>query len=310
VFEEIKSFFVKRNNLNPALDSQENNALAYSQDSFVEPRTSTIVIANQKGGCGKTTTAINLSAALAMKGFKVLIIDLDSQSHASLGLGIDLDNLELSIYDVLVRNVELERVVIPTYMSKLDIVPALPMLSGAQLEIADLLGREGILRTAIHKMLNIGKKEYDYILIDCSPSLNLLTINGLVAAQYVLIPLQTHYFSLEGMKELFATIKIVRERLNFQMQILGILPTLFDSRTRMNKDFLEQIKDYFKDNVFNSLIRMNIKLAEASANRKSIFDYAPDSNGAEDYASLSEEIITLSKPNKILKDNGTKSKAL
>nr|MBC8359177.1 ParA family protein [Candidatus Aminicenantes bacterium] len=257
---------------------------------------SVIAIANQKGGCGKTTTCINLSACLAKKGFKVLIIDLDAQSHASLGIGVDVDNLSYSIYDVIVKNLELEHTIVPTYIKDLDVASASSMLTGAQLEIADLLGREGILRTSIYKMLNTNVKNYDYIIMDCSPSLNLLTINGLVAAQSILIPIQTHYFSLEGMKELFSTMKIVKERLNFQLEIMGILPTLFDARTRMNRDILLEIKDYFKDKVFQTVIRMNIKLAEASLNKKSIFDHAPGSNGAHDYSALTEEIVSLTQP--------------
>ncbi|MFH1846794.1 MAG: ParA family protein [Candidatus Omnitrophota bacterium] len=254
---------------------------------------SIICIANRKGGCGKTTTAINLSAALANKGFKVLLIDIDSQSHASLGVGINVDNIDYSIYEVMVKNVDMEYAVRSTYKKNLDIVPATPLLSGAQLEIADLLGREGILRNAIYKMINTSEKEYDYIVIDCSPSLNLLTINGLVASKHVLVPIQTHYFALEGMRELFSTISIVKGRLNSNLKILGILPTLYDGRTKMNKDIYLQLKEYFPDKVFKAAIRVNITLAEASAHKKSIFDYAPDSNGAKDYAALTEEILAL-----------------
>jgi len=180
------------------------------------------------------------------------------------------------------------------------------MLSGAQLEIADLLGREGILRTAVYKMINTGRAVYDYVIIDCSPSLNLLTINALVTANFILVPIQTHYFSLEGMREIFSTIRIVKERLNMGLQILGILPTLFDRRTRMNREILSQIQDYFKDKVFQSVIRMNIKLAEASANRKAIFDYAPSSNGAKDHAALAKEVISLTKPQEMVEADGAK----
>lgn len=297
MFEDFKTLLFRRDNKKRPEELQTGSIDMFSSVQMnSNPKTSLIVVANQKGGCGKTTTCINLSACLAKKDFKVLLIDLDAQSHASLGIGIDVDNLIYSTYDVLVKNLELERAIAPTYIKNLDIIPATSMLTGAQLEIADLLGREGILRTAVYRMLNTNVKNYDYIIMDCSPSLNLTTINGLVAAQSILIPIQTHYFALEGMKELFSTVKIVKERLNSQLEILGILPTLFDTRTRMNKDILQQIKDYFKDRVFQSVIRMNIRLAEASLNKKSIFEYAPASNGAQDYLALTEEVISLTRP--------------
>jgi len=250
-----------------------------------------VAICNQKGGCAKTTTAVNLSGCLAQKGYKVLLIDLDPQANASLGLGVDVANLEKSIYDVLLNNVALESIIQNTTIENLDIAPANSILSGAQLELASILGRETVLRIALRKLILI--KEYDFIILDCSPSLNLVTINALTAANSVLIPIQTHYYSLEGMKELFSTIDIVKERLNFELEILGILATLFDTRTRISHQMLSQIRDYFKDVVFNTVIHNNVKLCEAPIYKKPIHVFAPDSRGARDYWNLSEEFITL-----------------
>jgi chromosome partitioning protein len=289
-------FFIwnRRKNSIDFRSNKKKNLYAASSNSV--QRTNCISIVNQKGGCGKTTTCINLSACLARKGFKVLVIDLDPQSHASLGIGVEADDLAYSIYDVMVKDVSLEQAIQATYMVNLDIVMGSSLLSGAQLEIADILGREGILRTKVYEMLNAANRNYDYIIVDCSPSLNLLTINSLVATQYVLVPIQAHYFSLEGMKSLFSTIKIVKDKLNPQLEILGILPTLFDDRTRMSNEILDQIKDYFQEKVLQAVINMDIKLVEASFNKKSIFEYAPDSDAARDFMDLTEELISLTKP--------------
>lgn len=255
-----------------------------------ELKNTVIAICNQKGGCAKTTTAVNLSAILGEKGYRVLLIDLDPQAHASLGLGVDTEKLERSIYDVLVNNINLESVIHKTGFKNLDIAPATPVLSGAQLELADILGRETVLKIALRKLRLVN--QYDFILIDCSPSLNLITINALTAARFVFVPIQTHYYSLEGMKELFSTIEIVKERLNFELETLGILATLFDMRTKINHQVLAQIRDYFKDVVFNTVIHNNVKLCEAPIYKKPIHIYAPVSKGAMDYGSLSDEFIT------------------
>ncbi len=294
MFEDLKNFFRKN-----ALESYRRNENEFEMDPVEEqkpPKSTIIAVVNQKGGVGKTTTCINLAAGLAMKNFKVLIIDLDPQSNASLGLNVNVDQFSSSIYDVLVHNLDLEQAIVPTYVKNLDIAPASSLLTGAQLEIADLLGRERLLRTSVWKMLNSHARHYDFILLDCSPSLNLLTINGLVAAQCVLIPIQAHYFSLEGMKELFSTLKVVRDRINSELEILGILPCIVDVRKKLSRDMLEQLKEYFKERMFKSVIRMNVTLAEASSQGKSIFDFSPQCNGAKDYAQLVEEVISVTRP--------------
>ena len=294
MFEDLKAFFTRN-----SLESYRLNGHDPSSDVLYNKptnKTTIIVIVNQKGGVGKTTTCINLASGLARKNFKVLIIDLDAQSNASLGLNVNTDQYSTSIYDVMVNNLDLEQVIVPTYVKNLDIAPASSMLTGAQLEIADLLGRERLLRTSVCKMLNAHVRYYDYILMDCSPSLNLLTINGLVAAQCVLVPIQAHYFSLEGMKELFSTLKVVRDRINSELEILGILPCIVDIRKKLTRQMLDQLKDYFKEKMFQNVIRMNITLAEASSHGQNIFDFNPYCNGAKDYGQLVEEVIRLTKP--------------
>lgn len=261
-----------------------------------------IAVTNQKGGCAKTTTAVNLAGCLAERGFRVLVIDLDPQAHASLGLGLDKDNIDRTIYDVLMNNVSLCDVISKTQVEGLDAVPSNSVLSGAQLELATVLGRESVLRIAVRKMLL--KKDYDFIIFDCNPSLNLVTINALVAADSILIPIQTHYYSLEGMKELFSTIDIVRERLNPDLQILGILATLYDTRTKISAKMLGQIREYFKGMVFNTVIRNNVKLCEAPIFKKPIHVYDNRSLGARDYFDLADEIVAKTQKCEVRIDAG------
>jgi chromosome partitioning protein len=296
MFEYFESLFNRNKKEGRQNTAAEGMRVFPSSRINAETKTSIIVIANQKGGCGKTTTCINLSTALAKMGLKVLIIDLDAQAQASLGVGINTDQLKYSVYDVMVKNLELESVIVPTNIQNLDIAPACSMLTGAQLEMASLLGREWILRTSINKMINTPTTNYDYIIMDCSPSLNLTTINGLASAQFILIPAQTHYFSLEGMKELLSTIKVVKERLNPQLQILGILPTLYDIRTRISREILGQMKKHFKDKIFRTAIHTNIKLVEAQVHQQSIYEFAPNSNGVRDYLALTEEVVARTRP--------------
>ena len=292
MFDDLRSFFKR----SPQDGIRNGRDFGDASGERSVKQTTIIAVVNQKGGVGKTTTCINLAAGLAKRDFKVLIIDLDPQSNASLGLDVNTDHFSSSIYDVLVNNLDLEQAIVPTYVKHLEIAPATSLLTGAQLEIADLLGRERLLRTSIWKMLNARIRHYDYIFLDCSPSLNLLTINGLVAAQFVLIPIQAHYFSLEGMKELFSTLKVVKDRINSELEILGILPAIVDLRRKLSQQMIDQLKDYFKEKMMKTVIRMNAAIAESSAHGKSIFDFNPHCNGARDYAQLVEEVITLTRP--------------
>jgi len=296
MFDELKKI-VKRMNgsekpsADPSQASIRSIAPQISEGSpkFVSVSRQIVAVTNQKGGCAKTTTAVNLAACLAEKGYKVLVVDLDPQAHASLGLGVDKDNIDRTVYDVLINNVELSEVILRTQVERLDIAPSNSLLSGAQLELASILGRESVLRIAVRKLLL--RKDYDFIFFDCNPSLNLVTINALVAADSILVPLQTHYYSLEGMKELFSTVEVVRERLNPDLHILGIVATLYDTRTKISAKMLEQIRDYFKEKVFNTVIRNNVKLCEAPIYKKPIHIYDRNSAGAQDYFSLTEEVI-------------------
>lgn len=288
MFEDLKIFF-RNPNGSPGSPRREDAPGRNDRKRAI------ISVVNQKGGVGKTTTCINLAAGLAKRDFKVLIIDLDPQSNASLGLGVDTDHYSTSIYDVLVHNVDLDQAIVPTYQKNLEIAPAASMLTGAQLEIADLLGRERLLRTAIYKMLATSSRQYDYILMDCSPSLNLLTINGLAASQFVLVPIQAHYFSLEGMKELFSTLKVVKDRINPELDVLGILPAIVDVRRKLSREMIGQLKEYFKEKMLATVIRMNAALAEAAAEGRSIFDFSPQSSGARDYAQLVDEVVALTR---------------
>lgn len=254
-----------------------------------------IAIVNQKGGCGKTTTAVNLSACLAARGYRTLLIDLDPQSNASLGLGIEASNGK-SIHQILVdEEFQARDAICPTGVYSLDIIPANIVLSGADLDLANALGRESILNSKLEPI----KGNYDFIIIDCAPSLSLLTVNALAVADEVLIPIQVHYYSLEGMKLLFQTINIVKSRLNFRLSILGILPTFYDQRTAICQDVLKGLKNYFGSRILSTIIRVNTKLAEAPSANEPIHIYAPGSRGAEDYGRLTEEILIKNRNNKI-----------
>lgn len=294
MFNRIKTFIIALNSIK-VFDFTRKIDLAESIALVGAPRCKIIAVANQKGGCGKTTTAINLSSCLVESGASVLLIDFDPQAHATLGLGLDASSLDKTIYDALLyKDVLLEGVTQTTSIPGLHIVPANSLLSGALVELAGIIGRESVLRAVIHnsKTANL----YDYIIIDCSPSLSLLTINALVAATHALIPIQTQYFSLEGMKDFLSTINIIRQRLNFDLGIVGILPTIFDSRLKINREILSQLREYFQGMVLKTVIHMNVKLCESALYRKPVNLFDPSSRGAQDYRELAEELAGLLNP--------------
>lgn len=246
-----------------------------------------ISIANQKGGVGKTTTAINLSAGLAVSEIKTLLIDIDPQSNATIGYGIDYKNLDKTIYEVLLEEEDINTVILPTEIPYLDIVPASPQLVGAEIELVSKIGREGILKESLSKL----KNDYKYVIIDCPPSLGLLTLNSLTAANSIIIPIQCEYYALEGLGQLLNTIHLVQRSLNKSLKIEGVLVTMFDVRLRLSHEVVEQVRSYFKDRVYKTIINRNVRLGEAPSFGKPILLYDASSIGARDYMNLVGEIL-------------------
>lgn len=242
---------------------------------------------NQKGGVGKTTSCANLCAAVAMKGKKVLAVDFDAQSNLTSGLNIDKRSLRASVYNVLMDEADVRDVILPTDVENLSILPATIDLSGAEVELANIPRREVILRDS----LNTVKDEYDYILIDCPPSLGLLSINGLTAADGVIIPIQCEYYALEGVSQLINTVNLVKKSLNSSLEITGVMLTMYDARTNLSSQIVQEVRNYFQEKVFETIIPRNVRLAEAPSYGMTIMQYDKRSTGAQAYNRLSEEFI-------------------
>ena len=249
--------------------------------------TKVIAIANQKGGVGKTTTAINLASSLAVLEKKVLLIDADPQANATSGTGFDLKNIKTSIYECLIDEVNPKDIILNTTTENLDIIPSHIDLVGAEIEMLNQPNRENLMKLVINKV----KDDYDFILLDCSPSLGLLTVNALTASDSVIIPVQSEYYALEGLGKLLNTIKIIQTRLNPDLQIEGFLLTMFDSRTNLSNQVVEEVKKHFESMVFETIIQRNVKLAEAPSHGVSIIEHDAASKGAVNYLNLAREIL-------------------
>lgn len=246
-----------------------------------------ISLANQKGGVGKTTTTINLAASLAVLEQKVLVIDADPQANATSGLGFDVKNVQSSIYECIVDEVEASKVVQKTEIDNLDLIPSHIDLVGAEIEMLNLPNREKVLKNSMDQL----KKKYDFIFIDCSPSLGLITVNALTASDSIIIPVQCEYFALEGLGKLLNTIKIIQNRLNPELSIEGFLLTMFDGRLNLSNQVYEEVKRHFQDMVFETVIQRNVKLSEAPSYGKPVILYDASSKGAINHMNLAREIL-------------------
>lgn len=246
-----------------------------------------IAVANQKGGVGKTTTTINLSACLAEKGKRVLTIDIDPQGNTSSGLGVNKNDLENTIYELIIGECDLEDCLIENIYENLSIIPSNVNLAGAEIELIGVSEKEYILRQYIDRI----KDNYDYIIIDCPPSLNTLTVNAMTTANTVLVPIQCEYYALEGLTQLIHTINLVKQRLNPYLEIEGVVFTMFDARTNLSLQVVENVKENLKQNIYKAIIPRNVRLAEAPSHGIPINIYDPKSAGAEGYRELAQEVI-------------------
>jgi len=245
-----------------------------------------IAIANQKGGVGKTTTAVNLSSCLSFKGKKVVIIDVDPQGNTTSGLGIDKKTIEKSIYDVIINDVSIENALMKTVVDNLYICPSNIQLVGAEVELVSVISRETRMKIALEEI----RDQYDFILIDCPPSLGLLTLNALTASDTILVPIQCEYYALEGLSQLMNTVKLVQRHLNPSLDVEGVVLTMFDARTNLSLQVVEDVKKYFRNKVYRTVIPRNVRLSEAPSFGLPIILYDPKSKGAECYLELAQEV--------------------
>ena len=246
-----------------------------------------ISVANQKGGVGKTTTTVNLGACLAQDGKKVLLIDSDAQGNATSGLGVRKPDVKQDIYDVLVNEVSIKETIIKTSRENLSIVPATLQLAGAEIELTSMMARESRLKSALAEVSD----EYDFILVDCPPSLGHLTINAFTASDAILIPVQCEYYALEGLSQLLNTVRLVQKHFNPGLEIEGVLLTMYDARTNLGAEVVEEVRRYFQEKVYDTIIPRNVRLSESPSHGKPIIDYDPRSKGAEVYQALAKEVL-------------------
>jgi chromosome partitioning protein len=253
----------------------------------VELLVKVIAIANQKGGVGKTTTSVNLSACLAELGKKVLLVDIDPQGNSTSGLGVDKANIEHCVYDALVNDVAFTSIKLSTQVKNLDLLPATIQLAGAEIELVSIMSRETKLKRALDKI----KYDYDYVIIDCPPSLGLLTINSLTAANSVLVPIQCEFYALEGLSQLMKTVTLVQRNLNPALTLEGVVLTMFDARTNLSIQVVDEVKNHFRHKVYKTIIPRNVRLSEAPSHGQPVIKYDPKSKGAEVYFELAKEVI-------------------